>query len=98
MKIAQNIMALSLIPIVSWAVQTGCHKDVDFINFRAKAHRGRNDLSASPSASNPCEVDFPVALLRMSKKHTIAWAAEDHDYWIYFPKGNPVRNKSNQGS
>jgi len=38
----------------------------------------------NPGASNPCEVDFPVAQVTKHKNQTIAWAAADHDYWIQF--------------
>jgi hypothetical protein len=38
-------------------------------------------ISYATGSSGPCEVDFPVSLARMGK-HTIAWAAADHDYWI----------------
>jgi hypothetical protein len=50
--------------------------------------------SSSTGVSNPCEVDFPVALLRISKHHTIAWAAEDHDFWVAFDSGSPIGTNS----
>ena len=44
--------------------------------------------AVNPGNSNPCEVDFPVTLLKKNKNHTIKWVAEDHDYWIVFdPNG-----------
>lgn len=43
-----------------------------------------------PGSSSPCEVNFPVTLLRTSKKHTIAWVAEDYDYWVKFVAQSPI--------
>jgi hypothetical protein len=38
-------------------------------------------ISYTTGSSGPCEVNFPVSLARVNK-HTIAWVAADHDYWI----------------
>jgi hypothetical protein len=79
------------------ALQAGCDKQGSSPNILAgNPHRVVTISSASPGVSNPCEVDFPVASLRISKKHTIAWAAGDHDYWIVFDpgKGSPIGTNS----
>jgi hypothetical protein len=79
--------------IIFIALQAGCNKSAQNPTILAgNPHRVVTISSVSPGSSNPCEVDFPVTLLRVSKKHTIAWAAEDHDYWILFDKtkGSPI--------
>jgi hypothetical protein len=58
-------------------------------------HRVVTISEATAGSSNPCEVDFPVTLLRVNKNHTIAWYASDHDYWIWFDNGNPVATGPN---
>jgi hypothetical protein len=49
----------------------------------------------TPPVFNPCEVDFPVTFLRITKSHTIAWYASDHDYWIWFNNVSPLVDPSN---
>lgn len=58
-------------------------------------HRVVTISGATPPNSNPCEVDFPVTLLRIGKHHTIAWYASDHDYWIWFNNLSPLLDPSN---
>lgn len=71
------------------AVQLACHKEGPNANILAgNPHRVVTISSSSTGVSNPCEVDFPVTLLRISKRHTIAWAAEDHDFWVVFDPSN----------
>jgi hypothetical protein len=71
--------------IILIALQPSCHKEGSNANILAgNPHRVVTISSSSTGVSNPCEVDFPVTLLRISKQHTIAWAAEDHDFWIAF--------------
>jgi hypothetical protein len=85
-----RIKPLCLVGIVILlAVQSGC--DSSHSKF-VTAHPNRvvSISSVTPGSSNPCEVDFPVTLLRKGKHHTIAWAAEDHDYWIKFDSGSPI--------
>jgi hypothetical protein len=84
-----HVKALSLIAVIIVAIQTGCHRDAKVVNFAAKKDRVVIISPVTAGVSNPCEVDFPVTLLRVSKKHTMAWAAEDYDYWVVFPSGNP---------
>ena len=75
------------------ALLPGCHKEGSNTNILAgNPHRVVMISSVSTGVSNPCEVDFPVTLLRIGKRHTIAWAAEDHDFWIVFDKvkGSPI--------
>jgi hypothetical protein len=92
----RHVIGLSLVGIgILIAVESGCHKRSgpgSLSNLLAgNPHRVVTISSSSPNVSNPCEVDFPVTLLKMSKHHTIAWAAQDHDYWIAFdPAKNPI--------
>jgi hypothetical protein len=41
-------------------------------------------------------VDFPVTLVRYSKKHAITWQSEDNDYWIKFDSGGSPIDPSNK--
>jgi hypothetical protein len=77
---------LGLVGIVFFiALQISCNNQGSNPNRPAgNPHRVVTISSAAIGVSNPCEVDFPVTLLRISKNHTIAWKAEDHDYWIAF--------------
>jgi hypothetical protein len=94
---AYHVIGLSLVGIgILIAVESGCDKrsgpgSVSNI-LAGNPHRVVTISSAADSGSNPCEVDYPVTVLKMSKHHTIAWAAEDHDYWIAFDrvKGSPI--------
>jgi len=52
-------------------------------------------ISYSGGTSGPCEVDYPVTFLRVTK-HTIAWYAADHDYWVYFDNGSPISRSRTQ--
>ncbi len=80
--------SLNLLGIIVFiAVQAGCAGSTRNL-LAGNPHRVVTISSTSPGVSNPCEVDFPVTLLRISKKHTIAWAAADHDYWILFDAAN----------
>ena len=79
------------------ALQPGCHKEGSNANILAgNPHRVVTISSSSTGVSKPCEVDFPVTLLRINKHHTIAWAAEDHDFWIVFDRGkvSPIGTNS----
>jgi hypothetical protein len=85
----RNVIALGLVAIATlMAIQTGCGRGSISNVVAGNPHRVVTISSVSPGVSNPCEVDFPVTLLRISKNHTITWAAEDHDYWILFDRGN----------
>jgi hypothetical protein len=53
-------------------------------NFLDSKDRVVTISAVTPGNSNPCEVDFPVTLLEMSKNQTIKWFADDSDYWIVF--------------
>ncbi len=86
---ARHVKALSLITVIVAATQIGCHRDAKVVNFAAKKDRVVTISPVTTGVSNPCEVDFPVTLLRASKKHTMAWAAEDYDYWVVFTNNNP---------
>jgi hypothetical protein len=86
-----KVRYLALAPLgVILAMQVGCQSQSTRDFFKSRPHRIVTISLVTPGDTSACEVDFPVALLRNSKHHTIAWAAEDHDYWIYFPNGNPV--------
>lgn len=52
-------------------------------------------ISVNVDDNSKCEVDYPVALLRKSKKHDITWGSEDHDYWIKFDSGGSPFDPSN---
>jgi hypothetical protein len=54
-----------------------------------------SESQVTPPVSNPCEIDFPVTFLRISKHHTIAWYASDHDYWIWFNNLSPLVDPNN---
>lgn len=83
-----HIKALRLVGmIILVAAESGCdslHRSL----VTDHPHRLVTISSATSTSSNPCEVDFPVTLLRKSKNHTIAWFAADHDYWIKFDPVN----------
>jgi hypothetical protein len=85
----RHVKALSLITVIAAAIQIGCHRDARVVNFAAKKDRVVTISPVTTGVSKPCEVDFPVTLLRKSKNHTMSWAAEDFDYWIVFVNGNP---------
>jgi hypothetical protein len=53
-------------------------------------HRVVTIASVTPGTSNPCEVDYPVTLLRMGKHHTISWKGSDHAYWVQFNSQSPI--------
>ena len=79
------------------ALQPGCRKEGSNANILAgNPHRVVTISSSATGVSNPCEVDFPVTLLKINKHHTIAWAAEDHDFWIVFDRstGSPIGTNS----
>lgn len=93
-----HVKALSLAGLaVLGLVQVSCSRGEERAEIiRAEAIKsfvtGPNrvvTISYSGGTAGPCEVDFPVTLLRMSK-HTIAWYALDHDYWVYFDNGSPI--------
>jgi hypothetical protein len=71
--------------------QIGCRSETPRRFLKSNPHRIVS-ISVNPDDTSRCEVDFPVALLRKSKGHTIGWAADDHDYWIVFDpvKGSPL--------
>src|SRR5580704_13546437 len=53
-------------------------------------------ISITPEDPQKCEVDFPVTLVRYSKKHAITWQSEDNDYWIKFDSGGSPIDPSNK--
>lgn len=85
-----SYLALTLL-VTMVTLLVGCPKNhhhlVGF--FKSRPHRVVTISLATPGDLSVCEVDFPVSLLRMAKRHTIAWAAEDHDYWIVFDASTP---------
>jgi hypothetical protein len=92
---ARYVIGLGLVGIgILATVLTGCHRrsgsDSTANILAGNPHRVVIISSSSPGVSNPCEVDFPVTLLKISKHHTIRWAAQDHDFWIVFPAENPI--------
>jgi hypothetical protein len=83
--------------VILVAVLAGCSRGIlgeSVESFVRGPHRVVT-ISYRDGSSNPCEVDYPVTLLRMSKSHTIAWYADDHDYWVYFDNGFPIVNGTN---
>jgi hypothetical protein len=68
-------------------LQFGCCRDLRNTSLHNSKDRVVTiSASSPPTVSNPspCEVDFPVALLRPGKHNTITWFADDSDYWIVF--------------
>jgi len=53
-------------------------------------------ISVSKEDPQKCEVDYPSVLVRSSKHHTIAWAAEDNEYWIKFDAGGSPIDPANR--
>jgi len=86
---ARHVKVLGLITVIAAAIQTGCPRGAKVINFTAKKDRVVTISPVTKGVSNPCEVDFPVTLLRKSKNHTMSWAAEDYDYWVVITTGSP---------
>lgn len=76
--------------VASILILIGCDHRLSPKFFADKKHRVVTISMVSPPNASACEVDFPVTLLRIRKNDTIAWAADDHDYWIVFTSGVPV--------
>jgi hypothetical protein len=91
----RQFKSLGLIGVaVLIAIQIACGKGGQNI-AKDNPHRVVTISAVSSNGSNPCEVDFPVTLLRTSKHHTIAWIGADHEYWIWFDNGFPIVNATN---
>ena len=75
--------------VVLVLLQAGCCRSQNQKTVLDSKDRVVTISASSPPTSNnphPCEVDFPVTLLRTSKKHTITWNSADTEYWILFDK------------
>ncbi len=86
----RNVMALGLVTIVASAVATGCGDHKFAPTPLAKIHRAVTISLVTDNDPSACEVDYPVALLRWGKNHTMNWVSDDHAYWIFFPGGSPM--------
>lgn len=95
---SQRTIALGISSLVILvAVIAGCSRGIlgeSVKTFIRGPHRVVT-ISSRDGSSNPCEVDYPITLLRMRKSHTIAWYADDHDYWVYFDNGSPIVQGTN---
>jgi hypothetical protein len=86
----RHAKALGLITIIASALSTGCgdHKlaPTPFV----KIHRVVTISLVTDNDPSACEVDYPVALLRWGRNHTMNWVSADHAYWLFFPSGSPM--------
>jgi hypothetical protein len=70
-------------------------RKVDSGFFAKKQHRVVTITLTTPNVLTTCGVDFPVAVVSKAKHQTIAWAAEDNEFWVVFDDAaGPIGNKT----
>jgi hypothetical protein len=89
-----EFLSILFLTTIVASIQIGCGRSVQVNTTRDNPHR-HITISVSPDDPTKCEVDYPVVVLRMKKKHTIVWTSADNQYYVKFDNNSiPVGNSN----